>query len=165
MRRGMKKRLPCEEICPSNSKRKVGRSFQALPTFSSVILPMANRRRRSWPDAVNAGSSSAIPPPWASATPSASPSRTCPTTCRVRAEGASDARRAPGRRCHPTDHSQVTSNRNCEERNQRRKLAFHIACVFGQKSQLWYHLPPQDTFGKLYTCEVYFLYYIRRQSI
>src|SRR2546423_14069218 len=48
---------------------------------------------------------------------------------------------------------------------QRRRLAFHIACVFGQKSQLWYHLPPQDTFGKLYTCEVYFLYYIRRQSI
>src|SRR5256714_6688254 len=48
---------------------------------------------------------------------------------------------------------------------QRRKLAFHIASVFGQKSQLWYHLPPQDTFGKLYTCEVYFLYYIRRQSI
>src|SRR5437763_8410113 len=32
---------------------------------------------------------------------------------------------------------------------QRRKLAFHIACVFGQKSQLWYHLPPQDTFGLL----------------
>ena len=32
---------------------------------------------------------------------------------------------------------------------QRRKLAFRIACVFGQKSQLWYHLPPQDTFGLL----------------
>src|SRR5437899_204510 len=32
---------------------------------------------------------------------------------------------------------------------QRRKLAFHIASVFGQKSQLWYHLPPQDTFGLL----------------
>src|SRR2546429_9711444 len=45
---------------------------------------------------------------------------------------------------------------------QRRKLAFRIASVFGQKSQLWYHLPPQDTFGTLYTCEVYFLYYIRR---
>src|SRR3979411_497877 len=28
---------------------------------------------------------------------------------------------------------------------QRRKLAFHIASVYGQKSQLWYHLPPQDT--------------------
>ena len=32
---------------------------------------------------------------------------------------------------------------------QRRKLAFCIASVFGQKSQLWYHLPPQDTFGLL----------------
>src|SRR2546421_4282802 len=32
---------------------------------------------------------------------------------------------------------------------QRRKLAFRIASVFGQKSQLWYHLPPQDTFGLL----------------
>ena len=32
---------------------------------------------------------------------------------------------------------------------QRRTLAFHIASVFGQKSQLWYHLPPQDTFDLL----------------
>ena len=32
---------------------------------------------------------------------------------------------------------------------QRSKLAFHIASVFGQKSQLWYHLPPQDTFNLL----------------
>src|SRR5579875_2385324 len=32
---------------------------------------------------------------------------------------------------------------------QRRKLAFHISSVFGQKSQLWYHLPPQDTFDLL----------------
>src|SRR6202051_1868460 len=32
---------------------------------------------------------------------------------------------------------------------QRRKLAFHISSVFGQKSQLWYHLPPQDTFNLL----------------
>src|SRR5579875_37170 len=32
---------------------------------------------------------------------------------------------------------------------QRRKLAFHIASVYGQKSQLWYHLPPQDTFNLL----------------
>ena len=32
---------------------------------------------------------------------------------------------------------------------QRRKLAYHIASVFGQKSQLWYHLPPQDTFDLL----------------
>lgn len=32
---------------------------------------------------------------------------------------------------------------------QRRQLAYHIASVFGQKSQLWYHLPPQDTFNLL----------------
>ncbi len=32
---------------------------------------------------------------------------------------------------------------------QRRKLAFRISSVFGQKSQLWYHLPPQDTFNLL----------------
>ncbi|NDJ74725.1 MAG: ATP-binding cassette domain-containing protein [Chloroflexi bacterium] len=29
---------------------------------------------------------------------------------------------------------------------QRRALAYHIGSVFGQKPQLWYHLPPQDTF-------------------
>jgi ABC-2 type transport system ATP-binding protein len=28
----------------------------------------------------------------------------------------------------------------------RSKLAFRIGTVFGQKSQLWYHLPPSDTF-------------------
>ena len=32
---------------------------------------------------------------------------------------------------------------------QRRKLSFRIASVYGQKSQLWYHLPPQDTFDLL----------------
>jgi ABC-2 type transport system ATP-binding protein len=32
---------------------------------------------------------------------------------------------------------------------QRRKLAYHISSVYGQKSQLWYHLPPQDTFNLL----------------
>ena len=32
---------------------------------------------------------------------------------------------------------------------ERRKLAFHIARIYGQKSQLWYHLPPQDTFDLL----------------
>lgn len=32
---------------------------------------------------------------------------------------------------------------------QRRRLAFQIASVYGQKSQLWYHLPPQDTFQLL----------------
>ncbi|MGH2351628.1 MAG: ABC transporter ATP-binding protein, partial [Chloroflexota bacterium] len=32
---------------------------------------------------------------------------------------------------------------------QRRLLAYNIAAVFGQKSQLWYHLPPQATFDLL----------------
>ena len=30
--------------------------------------------------------------------------------------------------------------------DQRTQLAFQIGSVFGQKSQLWYHLPPSDTF-------------------
>jgi len=29
---------------------------------------------------------------------------------------------------------------------ERKKLAFMVGTVFGQKSQLWYHLPPIDTF-------------------
>jgi ABC-2 type transport system ATP-binding protein len=29
---------------------------------------------------------------------------------------------------------------------QRRQLSYHIGSVFGQKPQLWYHLPPADTF-------------------
>jgi len=29
---------------------------------------------------------------------------------------------------------------------QRRQLAFHLGSVFGQKSQLWFHLPPLETF-------------------
>ncbi len=32
---------------------------------------------------------------------------------------------------------------------QRSELAYSISSVFGQKSQLWYHLPPQDTFNLL----------------
>jgi ABC-2 type transport system ATP-binding protein len=32
---------------------------------------------------------------------------------------------------------------------QRRALAYSISSLFGQKSQLWYHLPPQDTFDLL----------------
>jgi ABC-2 type transport system ATP-binding protein len=32
---------------------------------------------------------------------------------------------------------------------QRRKLSYFITSVYGQKSQLWYHLPPQDTFDLL----------------
>ena len=39
---------------------------------------------------------------------------------------------------------------------QRTQLAFKIGSVFGQKSQLWYHLPPSDTFdlfAKIYELE------------
>jgi ABC-2 type transport system ATP-binding protein len=32
---------------------------------------------------------------------------------------------------------------------ERRKLAYHIGAVFGQRSQLWYHLPADDTFELL----------------
>lgn len=32
---------------------------------------------------------------------------------------------------------------------ERQRLAFEIGSVFGQKSQLWYHLPPLDTFDLL----------------
>lgn len=31
----------------------------------------------------------------------------------------------------------------------RRKLAYHVGSVFGQKPQLWYHLPPRDTYDLL----------------
>ena len=37
--------------------------------------------------------------------------------------------------------------------DDRQKLAYHIGSVFGQKPQLWYHLPPIDTynlFSKIY---------------
>jgi len=39
---------------------------------------------------------------------------------------------------------------------QRQKLAYHIGTVFGQRPQLWYHLPAVDTltlFGKIYEME------------
>ncbi|HEY9869849.1 MAG TPA: ATP-binding cassette domain-containing protein [Candidatus Obscuribacterales bacterium] len=32
---------------------------------------------------------------------------------------------------------------------QRSRLAYHLGAVFGQRSQLWYHLPPGDTFDLL----------------
>ena len=32
---------------------------------------------------------------------------------------------------------------------ERSKLTHHIGAVFGQRSQLWYHLPPRDTFELL----------------
>ena len=38
----------------------------------------------------------------------------------------------------------------------RRQLSYRIAAVFGQRSQLWYHLPPADTFdllAKIYELE------------
>jgi ABC-2 type transport system ATP-binding protein len=39
---------------------------------------------------------------------------------------------------------------------QRQELAYHIGAVFGQKSQLWYHLPAADSFdllAKIYELE------------
>jgi ABC-2 type transport system ATP-binding protein len=48
---------------------------------------------------------------------------------------------------YPTDgHASVLDRVPWRERE---KLAYHIGAVFGQKSQLWYHLPPQDTFDLL----------------
>ncbi len=43
-----------------------------------------------------------------------------------------------------------------DPQKQRQKLAFLIGSVFGQKSQLWYHLPPIDTYNlyaKIYELE------------
>jgi ABC-2 type transport system ATP-binding protein len=40
--------------------------------------------------------------------------------------------------------------------SEREKLAYHIGTVFGQRPQLWYHLPAIDTFalfGKIYEME------------
>lgn len=34
-----------------------------------------------------------------------------------------------------------------DPQRQRQRLAFEIGSVFGQKSQLWYHLPPLDTYN------------------
>lgn len=36
-----------------------------------------------------------------------------------------------------------------DPQRQRRRLAYRIGTVFGQKSQLWFHLPPLDTFALL----------------
>ena len=33
--------------------------------------------------------------------------------------------------------------------NQRKELSYKIGTVFGQKSQLWFHLPPLDSFNLL----------------
>jgi ABC-2 type transport system ATP-binding protein len=52
---------------------------------------------------------------------------------------------------HPSDgEAQVLGYTPWKE---RQKLAFHIGTVFGQRPQLWYHLPAIDTFtlfGKIY---------------
>ncbi|MBR6663262.1 MAG: ATP-binding cassette domain-containing protein, partial [Alphaproteobacteria bacterium] len=40
--------------------------------------------------------------------------------------------------------------------DNRQKLAYHIGTVFGQRSQLWYNLPVQDSFaltGKIYSLD------------
>ncbi|MFC3344156.1 ABC transporter ATP-binding protein [Paenibacillus abyssi] len=45
---------------------------------------------------------------------------------------------------HPTSgDAQVLG---CNPWKERGRLAFRIGTVFGQKSQLWYHLPPADSF-------------------
>ena len=36
-----------------------------------------------------------------------------------------------------------------EPTRERRRLGYRIGCVFGQRSQLWYHLPPADSFDLL----------------
>jgi ABC-2 type transport system ATP-binding protein len=48
---------------------------------------------------------------------------------------------------HPTSgQAQVLGFTPWRERN---KLTYRIGAVFGQRSQLWYHLPPRDTFDLL----------------
>lgn len=52
---------------------------------------------------------------------------------------------------HPSDGDMSVLGYN--PITERQKLAFHIGTVFGQKSQLWFHLPPEDSFrllGKIY---------------
>ncbi len=55
---------------------------------------------------------------------------------------------------HPTSgHAEVMGLIPWEN---RQKLAYHIGTVFGQRSQLWYNLPVQDSFalfGKMYGIE------------
>jgi len=48
---------------------------------------------------------------------------------------------------HPTSgQAQVLGKTPWQERQQ---LAYEVGAVFGQKSQLWYHLPPEDSFDLL----------------
>jgi viologen exporter family transport system ATP-binding protein len=37
-----------------------------------------------------------------------------------------------------------------DPQKDRKRLAYHVGSVFGQKPQLWYHLPPIDTYQLLY---------------
>ncbi len=48
---------------------------------------------------------------------------------------------------HPTAGTATVLGRVPWE--ERQQLAYEVGAVFGQKSQLWYHLPPQDTFDLL----------------
>ena len=48
---------------------------------------------------------------------------------------------------HPTGGTAAVLG--LEPWRQREQLAFRIGAVFGQKSQLWYHLPPLDSFDLL----------------
>ena len=50
--------------------------------------------------------------------------------------------------------------------SQRNQLAYQIGAVFGQRLQLWYHLPPRDTFellAKIYNLNKHD--YIKRRDI
>lgn len=52
---------------------------------------------------------------------------------------------------HPSSGSMSVLGLNPTK--DRKKLAYNIGTVFGQKSQLWFHLPPEDSFmllGKIY---------------
>lgn len=52
---------------------------------------------------------------------------------------------------HPSNGDIRVLGKNPME--QRKELAYKVGSVFGQKSQLWFHLPPVDTFmllGKIY---------------
>ena len=48
---------------------------------------------------------------------------------------------------HPT--TGMAKVAGCVPWEERQRLAFHIGCVFGQRSQLWYHLPVGDSFDVL----------------
>lgn len=54
---------------------------------------------------------------------------------------------------HPTSGDATVLN--LRPWQQRVALSYNIGTVFGQKSQLWYHLPPKDTFSLM--AEVYSL--------